>query len=230
MRYLKYLALVGIFLFAAGYSQAQVSVGIGVGPVYGGYVAAPVCPYGYYDYYPYDCAPYGYWGPTYFVGGEFIGVGPWFHGDFDRDRYWGDRDRFEHGRGFAGDRGRGNFRSFGRSDNHFDRGNRGGNDFRGRGGDNHFDRGNGNRGGNFQSFGHGNGNRGGDRQSFSRGNGNRGGVQSFSRGNSGRGNSSRGGSGRGSSGGSFRGGNSRGGGGSRGGSHGGGSHGGGHGR
>ena len=207
MRYLKYLALVGIFLFAAGYSQAQVSVGIGIGPVYGGYVAAPVCPYGYYDYYPYDCAPYGYWGPTYFVGGEFIGVGPWFHGRFDRDRYWGDRDRFEHGRGFAGDRGRGNFRSFGRSDNHFDRGN---------------------RGGDFRSFDRGNGNRGGDRQSFSRGNGNRGGGQSFSRGNSGRGNSFGGGSGRGSSGGSFRGGSSHGGG-SRGGNRGGGSHGGGHG-
>lgn len=207
MRYLKYLALVGIFLFAAGYSQAQVSVGIGIGPVYGGYVAAPVCPYGYYDYYPYDCAPYGYWGPTYFVGGEFIGVGPWFHGRFDRDRYWGDRDRFEHGRGFAGDRGRGNFRSFGRSDSHFDRGN---------------------RGGDFRSFDRGNGNRGGDRQSFSRGNGNRGGGQSFNRGNSGRGNSFGGGSGRGSSGGSFRGGSSHGGG-SRGGNRGGGSHGGGHG-
>src|SRR5579863_3422621 len=157
MRYLKYLALVGIFLFAAGYSQAQVSVGIGVGPVYGGYVAAPVCPYGYYDYYPYDCAPYGYWGPSYFVGGEFIGVGPWYRGRFDRDRYWGDRDRFEHERGFV--RGRG--------DDHFDRG-RGNFRSLGRGGDNHFDRGN--RGGNFQSFGRGNGNRGGDRQSFSRGN------------------------------------------------------------
>src|SRR5579863_8877539 len=210
MRYLKYLALVGIFLFAAGYSQAQVSVGIGVGPVYGGYVAAPVCPYGYYDYYPYDCAPYGYWGPSYFVGGEFIGVGPWYRGHFDRDRYWGDRDRFEHERGFVrgrgddhSDRGRGNFRSFDR------------------GGDNHFDRGN--RGGNYQSFNRGNGNRGGNYQSFSRGNGNRGGGrQSFSRGNSRGGNGFRGNSGRASSGGSFRGGNSRGGG-SRGGNRGGGS-------
>ena len=218
MRYLKCLALLGVLLFAAGYSQAQVSVGIGIGPVYGGYIAAPVCPYGYYDYYPYDCAPYGYYGPTYFVGGEFIGVGPWYRGRFDRDRYWGDRDRFEHGRGFAGDRGRGNFRSFGRSDNHFDRGN---------------------RGRNFQSFGRGNGNRGGDRQFFGRGNGNRGGNhQFFGRGNSRGGNSFRGGSGRGPSGGNFRGGNSRGGGfhgggnrggGSRGGNRGGGSHGGGHG-
>jgi hypothetical protein len=52
---------------------AQVSVGIGVG-------VAPVCPYGYFDYPPYDCAPYGYYGPDWFVGGVFIGAGPWFHG------------------------------------------------------------------------------------------------------------------------------------------------------
>ena len=42
--------------------------------------AAPVCPYGYFDYAPYDCAPYGYYGPDWFVGGVFLGVGPWFHG------------------------------------------------------------------------------------------------------------------------------------------------------
>ena len=41
---------------------------------------APVCPYGYFDYAPYDCAPYGYYGPDWFVGGIFIGAGPWFHG------------------------------------------------------------------------------------------------------------------------------------------------------
>src|ERR1700723_898184 len=50
---------------------AQVAVSIG---------AAPVCPYGYYDFAPYDCAPYGYYGPDWFVGGVFIGAGPWFHG------------------------------------------------------------------------------------------------------------------------------------------------------
>jgi hypothetical protein len=50
---------------------AQVSVNIGV---------APVCPYGYFDYAPYDCAPYGYYGPDWFVGGVFLGAGPWFHG------------------------------------------------------------------------------------------------------------------------------------------------------
>lgn len=64
--------LVGI-LFAAQTprTQAQVSVSIGV---------APVCPYGYFDYPPYDCAPYGYYGPEWFDGGVFIGAGPWFHG------------------------------------------------------------------------------------------------------------------------------------------------------
>ncbi len=50
---------------------AQVAVNIGV---------APVCPYGYFDYAPYDCAPYGYYGPDWFMGGIFIGAGPWFHG------------------------------------------------------------------------------------------------------------------------------------------------------
>ena len=52
-------------------APAQVSINIGV---------APACPYGYFDYAPYDCAPYGYYGPDWFVGGLFIGAGPWFHG------------------------------------------------------------------------------------------------------------------------------------------------------
>jgi len=52
-------------------APAQIAVNIGV---------APVCPYGYFDYAPYDCAPYGYYGPDWFVGGMFIGAGPWFHG------------------------------------------------------------------------------------------------------------------------------------------------------
>ena len=51
----------------------QVSVGIGIG-------AEPGCPYGYYDYAPYSCAPYGYYGPDWFNSGIFIGAGPWFHG------------------------------------------------------------------------------------------------------------------------------------------------------
>jgi hypothetical protein len=52
-------------------AEAQVSVDIGV---------APDCPYGYYDVAPYNCAPYGYYGPEWFTGGVFIGAGPWFHG------------------------------------------------------------------------------------------------------------------------------------------------------
>lgn len=52
-------------------SQAQVDVSVGV---------APECPYGYYDYAPYSCAPYGYYGAEWFTGGVFIGAGPWFHG------------------------------------------------------------------------------------------------------------------------------------------------------
>jgi hypothetical protein len=39
-----------------------------------------MCPYGYFDYAPYDCAPYGYYGPEWFNGGIFLGAGPWFHG------------------------------------------------------------------------------------------------------------------------------------------------------
>jgi len=54
-------------------AHAQVRVGIGIG-------AAPVCPYGYYGYAPYNCAPYGYYGGDWFNGGVFIGAGPWYHG------------------------------------------------------------------------------------------------------------------------------------------------------
>jgi hypothetical protein len=73
-RYLVFAALVGfLFTGAAPKSQAQISVGINVG-------AEPDCPYGYYDYAPYACSPYGYYGPEWFSGGAFIGAGSWFHG------------------------------------------------------------------------------------------------------------------------------------------------------
>jgi hypothetical protein len=52
-------------------ASSQISVGIGI---------ERACPYGYFDYAPYDCAPYGYYGPDWFVGGVFFGAGPWFHG------------------------------------------------------------------------------------------------------------------------------------------------------
>jgi hypothetical protein len=78
---LALLAMLLIVPFAAT-AHAQVAVGIGVGPAV---VAAPyaygppVCDWGYYAYYPYSCAPYGYYGPSWFAGGIFIGAGPWYH-------------------------------------------------------------------------------------------------------------------------------------------------------
>ena len=102
MRYLKYLVLLAICMLSlAAASQAQVRVAVGVG---GGYGYAPVCAYGYYDYYPYACAPYGYYGPDWFVGGVFIGAGPWFHGYrglgfYSRPGFYG---RGYYGRGFYG--------------------------------------------------------------------------------------------------------------------------------
>jgi hypothetical protein len=59
------------WLCCASAASAQISVSVGI---------APVCPYGYFSYAPYGCAPYGYYGPDWFVGGVFVGAGPWFHG------------------------------------------------------------------------------------------------------------------------------------------------------
>jgi len=59
-------------------------------------VGPPVCPYGYFDYAPYACAPYGYYGPSWFSGGVFIGAGPWYHGYYGR----GGRGPRYYGRGF----------------------------------------------------------------------------------------------------------------------------------
>src|SRR6266849_2908959 len=101
MRYLRFAALLSICLFCASFASAQrVIVGVGVGPAYVG--PAPVCAYGYYDYYPYACTPYGYYGPDWFVNGVFIGAGPWYHGWYGR----GWRGDWDHdgwrGRGFRG--------------------------------------------------------------------------------------------------------------------------------
>lgn len=80
MKYLRYVALLALLAMPLAYSQAAVTVGVGIG-VGGGYVAAaPVCSYGYYPDYPYTCAPYGYYGPSWFANGIFIGAGPWYHG------------------------------------------------------------------------------------------------------------------------------------------------------
>ena len=94
MRYLRYLALLAVCVIPAAIpSQAQVRVGVGIGygPAYG--YAAPVCDYGYYSYYPYACAPYGFYGPDWFSGGVFIGAGPWFHGP---DHFYGHVDNHFH--------------------------------------------------------------------------------------------------------------------------------------
>ena len=61
------------FAAASPRSEAQVAVGINLGP-------EPVCAYGYYDYAPYSCAPYGYYGPEWFTNGVFIGAGHWYRG------------------------------------------------------------------------------------------------------------------------------------------------------
>ena len=78
-------------LTPAAMAPAQISVSIG---------RAPVCPYGYFDYAPYNCSPYGYYGPDWFSGGVFIGSGPWFHG---RSGFYGHVDnRYDPNHGYAG--------------------------------------------------------------------------------------------------------------------------------
>ena len=72
-KWIAFSTLVVALMSSLSVAPAQVSVGVNIGP-------APVCPYGYFDYPPYDCAPYGYYGPDWFVGGLFLGAGPWFHG------------------------------------------------------------------------------------------------------------------------------------------------------
>lgn len=99
-----------LFLFAmllalpfAATAHAQVMWGVGVGPVLvdaPGYYGAPVCEWGYYAYYPYACAPYGYYGPDWFYGGVFIGAGPWYHRGWYGGRGWGGRGWG--GRGWGG--------------------------------------------------------------------------------------------------------------------------------
>lgn len=88
-RFLQILAIAGLVLIPASYAHAQrFSVGVGIGGF--AYVGPPpVCSYGYYNYYPYACAPYGYYGPEWFSGGVFICAGPWYHGFYGRPGYWG---------------------------------------------------------------------------------------------------------------------------------------------
>ena len=58
--------LLGLALAPRAESQVVVEIGI-----------QPVCQYGYFDYEPYSCAPYGFYGPGYFYNGIFLGMGPW---------------------------------------------------------------------------------------------------------------------------------------------------------
>ena len=61
--------MLGFCLICASFASAQrVAVGVGVGFGPGYYGPPPVCAYGYYGYYPYACAPYGYYAPEWFVG------------------------------------------------------------------------------------------------------------------------------------------------------------------
>jgi len=91
---LVFSALAAALLSGASVAPAQISIGVGIGGV------APVCPYGYYDYAPYNCSPYGYYGPDWFNGGLFIGAGPWFHGG---QGFYGHVDnRYDPRRGYAG--------------------------------------------------------------------------------------------------------------------------------
>jgi len=80
MSKIKALAAAAVFaalgFASATKSQAQAAVEVNVGN-------APVCPYGYYDYAPYNCVPDGYYGPEWFSAGLFLGAGPWFHGPSD---------------------------------------------------------------------------------------------------------------------------------------------------
>ncbi|MFZ0338069.1 MAG: hypothetical protein WAL45_08565, partial [Terracidiphilus sp.] len=100
------LAMLVVLPFAAIPANAQVAVGIGVGPAVGypAYYGPPDCEWGYYSYYPYACAPYGYYGPDWFAGGIFIGAGPWYgrgwgHGGWGRGGYGYGRGGYGYGRG-----------------------------------------------------------------------------------------------------------------------------------
>lgn len=95
MRIAKLLGLsaiaAGLVFVGTSTAPSQIAVSIG---------APPICPYGYFDYPPYDCAPYGYYGPDWFVGGVFLGAGPWFHGPHG---FYGHVDnRFDPRRGYHG--------------------------------------------------------------------------------------------------------------------------------
>ena len=166
LRCVTLAAAAAFFLaMAAPNARAQVTFGVQIG-------SPPPCPYGYFDYPPYDCAPFGYYGPQWFPNGVFIGAGPWYHGDDDDFHGWVNR-RYDPRHGYRGelphrgerpdwDRHRGWERSFRGDDDHHeyrqDRGDRRG-EYDNRGG-----RDNGNYNGQYNNRGGGqeNGNRNGE--------------------------------------------------------------------
>lgn len=84
----RLMVVVSLLLLNVPGSHAQTKVKVG---------SAPACPYGYYDYSPYDCAPYGYYGPAWFPHGIFRGAGQWFHGPKDFRGQVDDRFDVRHG-------------------------------------------------------------------------------------------------------------------------------------
>jgi hypothetical protein len=93
VRYFTCLAIAGAALFIATSHQAGAQVAVTIGE-------PPVCPYGYYEVPPYNCAPDGYYGPEWFSGGIFIGAGPWYHGS---EHFYGHVDHhFDYRKGYHG--------------------------------------------------------------------------------------------------------------------------------
>lgn len=88
MKALKHFVLLAVLALPALYLQGQVEFSVQIGPDYGFYNPPPVCAYGYFPYYPFACAPYGYWAPAWFVGGQFVGVGPWYNFYYRYPGYW----------------------------------------------------------------------------------------------------------------------------------------------
>jgi hypothetical protein len=89
-----FLTLLSVMFFAAPAQPAHAQISVQIGP-------APVCPYGYFDYPPYDCAPYGYYGPEWFPNGAFLGAGPWYRGP---RHFWGHVDnRYDRHHGYRGE-------------------------------------------------------------------------------------------------------------------------------
>src|SRR3984957_20060252 len=89
LAFLVLIAFAGLFFAATPRAaSAQVAVRVGV---------EPVCRYGCYDVAPYTCAPAGYYGPEWFVGGVFVGAGPWFHGHDDFRGHVNNRFHPDHG-------------------------------------------------------------------------------------------------------------------------------------